>query len=47
MFISDQGQRIVGALTLGFAIATVINFFRRVGFQFRAAKPELYWRPHI
>jgi NADH-quinone oxidoreductase subunit H len=47
MFMSDQGQRIFGALTLGFAIATVINFFRRVGFQFRAAKPELYWRPDI
>src|SRR6188474_3208751 len=31
MFMSDQGQRIFGALTLGFAIATVINFFRRVG----------------
>jgi NADH-quinone oxidoreductase subunit H len=47
MFMSHQGRRIFGALTLGFAIATIINFFRRVGFQFRAAKPELYLKPHI
>ena len=47
MFMSDQGRRVFGALTLGFAIATIINFFRRVGFQFRAAKPELYWKPQI
>jgi NADH-quinone oxidoreductase subunit H len=47
MFMDENGRRIFGALTLGFAIATIINFFRRVGFQFRAAKPELYWKPHI
>jgi len=47
MFMSDQGRRIFGALTLGFAIATIINFFRRVGFQFRSAKPEFYWKPQI
>ena len=47
MFMSEQGRRIFGALTLGFAIATIINFFRRVGFQFHAAKPEFYWKPQI
>jgi NADH-quinone oxidoreductase subunit H len=47
MFMSDQGRRIFGAITLGFAIATLINFFRRVGFQIHEAKPELYFKPHI
>jgi NADH-quinone oxidoreductase subunit H len=47
MFMDENSRRIFGALTLGFAIATIINFFRRVGFQFRAAKPELYLKPHI
>jgi hypothetical protein len=28
-------------------VATLINFFRRVVFQFREAKPELYLKPHI
>ena len=31
----------------GFALATVINFFRRVVFQVRSAKPELYFKPQI
>lgn len=47
MFVTDQWRRIFGAITLAFAIATIINFFRRVGFQFRAAKPEFYWKPQI
>ncbi|MGH7809152.1 MAG: NADH-quinone oxidoreductase subunit NuoH [Candidatus Binatia bacterium] len=47
MFMSEQGRRVFSALTLGFAIATLINFFRRVGFQIREAKPELYFKPHI
>jgi len=47
MFMSEPGRRVFGAITLGFAVATIINFFRRVGFQFRAAKPEAYWKPHI
>ena len=34
-------------VTLGFAIATAINFFRRVGFQLTEAKPEIYLKPHI
>ena len=47
MFMDEISRRVFGAITLGFAIATIINFFRRVGFQFRAAKPEAYWKPHI
>ena len=47
MFMDENSRRIFGALTLGFAIATIINFFRRVGFQFRSAKPEFYWKPQI
>src|SRR3970282_770349 len=42
MFMADDLRRIFGAITLGFAIATLINFFRRVMFQIREAKPELY-----
>ena len=40
MVVDENSRRIVGAISLGFAIATIINFFRRVGFQLRAAKPE-------
>jgi NADH-quinone oxidoreductase subunit H len=47
MFMPESGRRIFGIATLGFALATLINFFRRVVFQFRAAKPELYLKPHI
>jgi len=47
MFMDDQPRRVFGVITLGFAIATIINFFRRVGFQFRSAKPEAYWKPQI
>jgi hypothetical protein len=47
MFMPHQPRRIFGAITFGFAVATLINFFRRVGFQFRAAKPELYLKPQI
>jgi hypothetical protein len=47
MFMPDSGRRIFGAITLGFAIATLINFFRRVVFQIRETKPELYFKPHI
>lgn len=47
MFMADDLRRIFGAVTLGFAIATLINFFRRVMFQLREAKPELYLKPHI
>ncbi|MGZ8499309.1 MAG: NADH-quinone oxidoreductase subunit NuoH [Candidatus Binatia bacterium] len=47
MFMDEISRRVFGAITLGFALATIINFFRRVGFQFRAAKPEAYWKPHI
>jgi hypothetical protein len=47
MFMPESGRRIAMAVTLGFAIATMINFFRRVVFQFREAKPELYLKPHI
>jgi NADH-quinone oxidoreductase subunit H len=47
MFMADDLRRIFGAITLGFALATMINFFRRVLFQIREAKPELYLKPHI
>ncbi len=47
MFVPHDVRRIVGALTLGFALATIINFFRRVVFQVRSAKPELYFKPQI
>jgi hypothetical protein len=47
MFMTDDLRRIFGAITLGFALATLINFFRRVLFQLREAKPELYFKPHI
>jgi hypothetical protein len=47
MFMAESGQRVFGAITLGFALATMINFFRRVGFQLREAKPEIYLKPHI
>lgn len=47
MFMPEQGRRVFGALTLGFAIATMINFFRRVFFQIREAKPEMYYKPQI
>jgi len=47
MFMPQQGRRVFGALTLGFAIATLINFFRRVVFQIREAKPEMYYKPQI
>lgn len=47
MFMPEQGRRVFGALTLGFAIATMINFFRRVVFQIREAKPEMYYKPQI
>jgi NADH-quinone oxidoreductase subunit H len=47
MFMSNQWQWVFRAVTLGFAIATAINFFRRVGFQLTEAKPEIYLKPHI
>jgi hypothetical protein len=47
MFVPADVQRIVSAITLGFALATAINFFRRVVFQVRSAKPELYFKPQI
>ncbi len=47
MFVPADGQRIFGIRTFGFALATMINFFRRVVFQIRAAKPELYFKPQI
>ena len=47
MFVPADVQRIVSAITLGFALATAINFFRRVVFQVRNAKPELYFKPQI
>jgi hypothetical protein len=47
MFMPESGRRVFGAITLGFAIATLINFLRRVTFQIREAKPELYFKPHI
>ena len=47
MFVPADGRRIFGIITFGFALATMINFFRRVVFQFRAAKPELYFKPQI
>jgi len=47
MFVPHDVRRIVGAVTLGFALATFINFFRRVIFQVRSAKPELYFKPQI
>ena len=47
MFMEENMRRIFGAITLGFAIATLINFFRRVTYQIREAKPELYLKPHI
>ena len=47
MFMADDLRRIFGAITVGFALATMINFFRRVMFQLREAKPELYFKPHI
>ena len=47
MFMAEDLRRIFGAITFGFALATLINFFRRVAFQIREAKPELYLKPHI
>ena len=47
MFMPADGRRIFGIITFGFALATIINFFRRVVFQIRAAKPELYFKPQI
>jgi NADH-quinone oxidoreductase subunit H len=47
MFMADDARRIFGAITLGFALATLVNFFRRVLYQIREAKPELYFKPHI
>ncbi len=47
MFVPADGRRIFGIITFGFALATMINFFRRVVFQIRAAKPELYFKPQI
>jgi NADH-quinone oxidoreductase subunit H len=47
MFMPADGRRIFGIITFGFALATMINFFRRVVFQIRAAKPELYFKPQI
>jgi len=47
MFMADDLRRIFGAITLGLALATMINFFRRVVFQLREAKPELYLKPYI
>jgi NADH-quinone oxidoreductase subunit H len=47
MFVPHDVRRIVGATTLGFALATMINFARRVVFQVRSAKPELYFKPQI
>jgi NADH-quinone oxidoreductase subunit H len=47
MFMAEDARRIFGAITLGFAIATMVNFLRRVLYQVREAKPELYFKPHI
>src|SRR5499425_1535670 len=47
MFVPADVQRIVSAITLGFALATAINFLRRVVFQVRSAKPELYFKPQF
>ena len=47
MFVPADGRRIFGVITFGFALATMINFFRRVVFQIREAKPELYFKPQI
>jgi len=47
MFVPDDVRRVVGAATLGLAIAVLIIFFLRVAFQIRNAKPELYLKPHI
>ena len=47
MFVPADGRRIFSIITFGFALATMINFFRRVVFQIRAAKPELYFKPQI
>jgi hypothetical protein len=47
MFMDPKARMVFGAITLGFAIATTINFFRRVGYQIRSAKPEIYLKPHI
>ena len=35
MFMPADGRRIFGIITFGFALATMINFFRRVVFQIR------------
>ncbi|MGH7872581.1 MAG: NADH-quinone oxidoreductase subunit NuoH [Candidatus Binatia bacterium] len=47
MFVPADGRRIFGVITFGFALATMINFFRRVVFQIREAKPDLYFKPQI
>src|SRR4029077_6051172 len=47
MFVPESGRRIFVVATRGCAVSTLINFFRRVVFQFREAKPELYLKPHI
>ena len=47
MFVPDQGQIIIKAITFGFALAMAINFFRRVVYQVRNARPELYFKPQI
>jgi hypothetical protein len=47
MFVPDNLRQVIGAATLGFAIAITIVFFLRVKFQLRNAQPELYLKPHI
>jgi NADH-quinone oxidoreductase subunit H len=47
MFVPADVRRIVSAAMFGLGVALVIIFFRRVVFQIRHAKPELYLKPYI
>jgi hypothetical protein len=47
MVIWPQGNRPASIVMFLLGVAILIVFFKRVGFQIRHARPELYLKPYI